>query len=164
MNKIILIGYLGGDAEEKTFANSQQKYWTFSLATTETWKDKDGNKQEQTTWHRCQIVGNYEKLVPYLAKGQQVAIMGTQRHESYEYKSNGVPVVFDNKPIKMTMSFVKVANIELVGGSKSAQPAQTTEPAQAQPAQAQPAQAASAPTQNDEPVQQPASGPDDLPF
>jgi single-strand DNA-binding protein len=118
MNLIIITGNLGQDAQEKNFQGGQ-KYWVLNVATTETWIDKDKNKQSKTTWHRCQLTGNYDNLIPYLRKGQQVAIRGLQRHELYDFKdqNNGNVVQYNDKPIKMTMSFIKVERIELLGSA-----------------------------------------------
>ena len=56
MNKVILLGNLGKDAEIRTFQNSSDKVCNFSIATTEKWKDKNtGSKQEKTQWHSIAV-------------------------------------------------------------------------------------------------------------
>ena len=164
MNLIIITGNLGQDAQEKAFPDST-KYWVLNIATTEKWNNKDGEKQEKTTWHRCQLTGKYDKLIPYLRKGQQVCVNGLQRHEQYDFKDQATnqPVMFGDKPIKMTMSFIRVNSIELLGGAKN----DTQAPAAAPQAQQAAAPQAAAPqTQAAPQVQQPAApeGADDLPF
>ncbi len=75
-NTAILIGNLGRDAEvtqtEKgTVAN-------FSIATSEKWNDRDGNRQERTEWHRIVLWGKVaESLGQYLTKGKQVCVQGS---------------------------------------------------------------------------------------
>ena len=164
MNKIIITGNLGQDAEEKQFPGGD-KYWVLNVATTERWKDKEGNKQEKTTWHRCQLTGKYDNLIPYLRKGQQIAVIGTQRHEKYEFKdrTTNSPVMYDNKPINMSMAFIKVESVELLGGPRNDNQQQAASTTQAGAAQPQAAQAGAAQTTTQQP---PPDIPvqDDLPF
>lgn len=78
LNKVALIGNLGRDPEVRTFQNGG-RVANLSLATSESWKDKDsGERRERTEWHRVVIfnealVGVAEK---YLAKGSKVYIEG----------------------------------------------------------------------------------------
>ena len=159
MNKIFLTGNLGQDAQEKSFQDGT-KYWVLNVATTEKWKNKEGEKQEKTTWHRCQLTGKYDNLIPYLKTGQQVGIFGQQRHESYNFQdqTTKTDVEFNGKPIKMSMSFVRIDNIELLGGAKSDNnQGQAAAASTAAPAAAAQPQAPAATPQN-------GSQPDDLPF
>lgn len=84
INKVILIGNLGSDPELR-YTASGTAVARFSVATTETYNDRDGNRQEQTEWHR--IVA-WRKLAEicgqYLSKGKQVYIEGRLRTTSYE--------------------------------------------------------------------------------
>jgi single-strand DNA-binding protein len=84
INKVILIGNLGSDPELR-YTASGTAVAKFNIATTETYTDKDGNRQEQTEWHR--IVA-WRKLAEicgqYLSKGKQVYIEGRLRTTSYE--------------------------------------------------------------------------------
>lgn len=76
LNKATLIGNLGKDAEMR-YTQGGQAVATFSLATTETWTDKDGQRQEKTEWHRLVLWGKQaESLNQYLIKGKQVYIEG----------------------------------------------------------------------------------------
>jgi single-strand DNA-binding protein len=86
INKVILVGHLGRDPEVMTFDNGTKKA-TFSMATTESYRDKDGNWQEQTEWHNI-VLWRYlaEKN---LIKGDQVYIEGRLRSRSYD-DANGV--------------------------------------------------------------------------
>ena len=90
VNKVILIGHLGKDPEVRVFENSQDpnkpnKVAKFSLATTETYKNKDGVKTDTTEWHNIVVRrGLAEVVEKYLKKGQQVYIEGKIKTRSYE--------------------------------------------------------------------------------
>jgi single-strand DNA-binding protein len=76
VNKVILIGNLGRDPETRYMSNGEA-VTNITLATTDTWKDKNGEKQEKTEWHRVTF---YRKLAEiageYLKKGRQVYVEG----------------------------------------------------------------------------------------
>lgn len=83
VNKVILIGNLGKDPEVR-YTQGGQPVCNFSIATSETWNDKDGNKQEKTEWHSVTVWGKQaEHCGQYLAKGRSVYVEG--RLESREY-------------------------------------------------------------------------------
>ena len=71
VNSARLIGHLGKDAEVK---GDQNPFTIFSIATTEKWKDKEGNSKEETQWHNCILSGS--ALAKYLLIGAKVAIDG----------------------------------------------------------------------------------------
>ena len=77
VNKVILVGNLGNDPESRSFANGGEVV-NLSIATSENWKDRDGNKQERTEWHRVVIfnenLGRVAKQ--YLRKGSKVYLEG----------------------------------------------------------------------------------------
>jgi single-strand DNA-binding protein len=76
VNKVILIGNLGRDPEVR-YMPSGDAVANITLATTETWKDKAGEKQEQTEWHRVAMFGKTAEIAgEYLKKGSQVYIEG----------------------------------------------------------------------------------------
>lgn len=76
LNKAILIGRLGKDPEVKTMANGEMVA-NVSLATSETWKDKAGSKQERTEWHNLVFYRRLAEIVgQYLTKGSQVYVEG----------------------------------------------------------------------------------------
>ncbi len=86
VNKVILIGNLGKDPETRTFEGGTKKA-SFSLATAESFKDKDGNKQDRTEWHNVVFWGNLVDVIgKYLKKGSQVYIEGKLTTRSYEDK------------------------------------------------------------------------------
>jgi single-strand DNA-binding protein len=104
LNKAILIGRLGKDPEVKTTSGGQS-VCTFSLATDDSYKDKDGNPVDQTDWHN---VVAWRKLADicgtYLKKGSLVMIEGKIKTRSYE--SNGV---------KKYITEITMTNLEMLG-------------------------------------------------
>ena len=89
INKVILVGNLGNDPEVR-YSQSGSAITTLSVATSESWKDKDGNQQERTEWHRVKAFGRLAEIMgEYLKKGRQVYIEGSLRTEKYTDK-NGV--------------------------------------------------------------------------
>ncbi|MBL7075068.1 single-stranded DNA-binding protein [candidate division KSB1 bacterium] len=84
VNKVILIGHLGRDPELK-FTPSGVAVTKFTLATTERWKDKDGNPQDHTEWHNIVLWRKLAEIAgEYLKKGRQVYIEGRLRTRSWE--------------------------------------------------------------------------------
>ena len=76
VNKVILVGNLGRDAELR-YTPGGAAVATLNMATTETWNDKGGQKQEKTEWHRVVFWGKVaESLTEYLTKGKQVYVEG----------------------------------------------------------------------------------------
>ncbi len=86
VNKVILVGNLGRDAELR-YTPSGAAVSKFSLATTEQWNDKSGNRQERTEWHNIDLWGKQaETLTEYLRKGKQVYIEGRLQTDEYTDK------------------------------------------------------------------------------
>lgn len=84
VNKVILIGNLGQDPELK-YLPSGKAVTNFSIATTENWKDQDGNKQEKTEWHNIVLWGRQAEIAKeYLAKGRPVYIEGRLQTRSWD--------------------------------------------------------------------------------
>lgn len=84
VNKVILIGNLGADPEVRSL-ESGVKVATINIATSESFKDKNGERQTQTEWHRVVVWrGLAEVVEKYLKKGSQVYIEGRLRTRSYE--------------------------------------------------------------------------------
>lgn len=76
VNKVILVGNLGRDAELR-YTPGGAAVATLSLATTEVWNDKGGQRQEKTEWHRVVLWGKQaETLNEYLMKGKQIYVEG----------------------------------------------------------------------------------------
>ena len=89
VNKVILLGNLGKDPELKS-TPSGMAIATFSLATTERAKDKDGNWQDRTEWHNIKAFGRTAEVVgQYLKKGRTVYIEGRIHNDSWDDKETG---------------------------------------------------------------------------
>jgi single-strand DNA-binding protein len=91
VNKVILVGNLGKDPEMRTFPNGD-RVASFSLATTDKWKDKQsGEMKEATEWHRVTFGGRLAEIVgEYLRKGSAVYVEGSIRTRRYNDK-DGTP-------------------------------------------------------------------------
>ncbi len=86
INKVILIGNLGGDPELRSTPGGTSVA-SFTLATNESWTDKDGTKQERTEWHRIVVWSRLAEICgQYLRKGSQVYIEGRLQTREWEDK------------------------------------------------------------------------------
>ena len=84
LNKVMLIGHLGKDPELK-YTPGGAAVATLSLATNESYKDKDGNQQDKTEWHRLVVWNKQAEIAAeYLKKGQQVFVEGKLQTRSWE--------------------------------------------------------------------------------
>lgn len=84
LNKVQLIGFLGANPEIR-YTTDQKAIAKFSLATSESWKGKDGQKQEHTEWHNIVIHGKLAEVVrDYLKKGSLVYLEGSIKTRSWE--------------------------------------------------------------------------------
>lgn len=89
VNKVIIVGRLGRDPEQR-FLSSGSSVTTIAVATSEKWKDQNGEAKEQTEWHRIEFFGRLADVAAeYLKKGSQVYVEGKLRTEKYTDK-NGV--------------------------------------------------------------------------
>ena len=88
VNKVILVGNLGADPESRSFANGGEVV-NLRVATSETWKDRDGNRQEKTEWHSVVIfnenLGRVAKS--YLRKGSKVYLEGQIQTRKWQDQS-----------------------------------------------------------------------------
>jgi single-strand DNA-binding protein len=86
VNKVILIGNLGKDPEIR-YTQAGEPIANFSLATSENWTDKAGQKQERTEWHRVEVFGKTAQVVrDYCTKGKQVYLEGSIRYDEWTDK------------------------------------------------------------------------------
>ena len=86
VNKVIVLGRLGQDPELKHTAGGSP-VTNFSVATNESWTDKQGQKQERTEWHRIVVWGKLAELcAQYLSKGREVYLEGRLQTRSWEDK------------------------------------------------------------------------------
>lgn len=88
MNKVILIGHLGQNPEMR-FMPDGNRVANVSMATTERWKDAQGQRQERTEWHRIVFYRRLAEIVgEYLAKGSKVMVEG--RLQTRQWEKDGV--------------------------------------------------------------------------
>lgn len=131
VNKVILVGNLGRDAELR-YTPGGAAVAKFSLATTEKWNDKSGSLQERTEWHNIDLWGKQaETLSEYLRKGKQVYVEGRLQTDEYT----------DKEGIKRKSTRVRCDRVVLLssgsggggrgadrGGEHTTSPAEPTEP------------------------------------
>jgi single-strand DNA-binding protein len=120
VNKVIVLGRLGQDPDLKQ-TNSGLSVCNFSVATSETWKDKkSGEKQEKTEWHRVVIWGKLADLAnQYLKKGSQVYIEG--RLETREWD--------DKQGIKRYTTEIIASIVQFIGGGQGEKSSKPSGPA-----------------------------------
>jgi single-strand DNA-binding protein len=106
VNKVILVGRLGRDPETR-FTGGGQAVANFSVATDETYKDKNGERQKRTEWHKIVVWGKQAEIAQqYLKKGSLVFIEG--RIQSREWQ--------DKEGQKRTSFEIVASNFRMLGG------------------------------------------------
>jgi single-strand DNA-binding protein len=109
VNKVILIGNLGKDPELR-YTPGGQPVASFSLATTERWSDKNGQRQDRTEWHNIVVWGKLAELAnQYLKKGRSAYIEGRITNRSWDDKDG-------NKKYKTE---IVASQIQFLGGQQS---------------------------------------------
>ena len=112
VNKVFLLGNLGKDVEIKQTSNGNA-IARFSLATTDRYKDKDGNWQDRTEWHNLVAFQRTAEIAnEYLKKGSKVYIEGKLQSSSWEDKETGQ---------KKYKTEVIVNDLVLLGGKQDGQ-------------------------------------------
>ena len=115
INKVILIGRLGADPELKTVTGGNNVA-RLSVATSENWTDREGQKQERTEWHRIVVWGKLAELCgKYLVKGRQVYVEGRLQTRSWE----------DKEGSKKYTTEIVANTVQFLGSNQSAE-ARTT--------------------------------------
>jgi single-strand DNA-binding protein len=110
LNKVLLIGNLGQDPEVRYLENNRVVA-NFSLATSETFTDRNGERKTETEWHRIEMWDNLARIADkYLRKGQQVYIEGKIRTQTWKDKDGN-----EKSGIR-----IKAINMTLLGGNKNA--------------------------------------------
>ena len=113
VNKVILIGNLGADPELKYTPNGAAVA-NLSLATIDTWKDNDGNKQERTEWHRVIVWKKLAEITAeYLKKGSKVYFEGRLQTRSWEDKDGVKRYTTEVGADNMVMLGQKEQSVEL---------------------------------------------------
>lgn len=110
INKVIIIGNLGGDPEVRYTPNGSAVA-NFNVATSESWKDKNtGEKKERTEWHRIVVWGKLGELCgEYLSKGRQVYLEGRLQTRSYE----------DKDGVKRYMTEIIATDVQFLGSKEA---------------------------------------------
>jgi len=125
VNKVILVGHLGKDPETRYMPNGEAVA-NFSIATSETWKDKQGEKQEKTEWHNIVAYKKLAEIVEkYVKKGSLIYVEGRITTEKWQDKEGK-----DRYTTKIVANEMK-----MLGGKPSGdqdKPAASEKPAAAQ--------------------------------
>ena len=151
VNKVILLGNLGRDAETKFTPNGAART-TFSIATSRRWKDQQtGEWREETDWHNI-VLWRQENLANYLTKGKQVYVEGRLQTRNYEDK--------DGKKVYMTEV---VADEVILLGGRGADAGASPDESHGQPG-ATPRGARRQAGSPEEPAQEYGATDDDVPF
>lgn len=107
INKVIIIGHLGADPEVKTIGNGNTVA-NMSVATSESWVDKEGQRQEKTEWHRIAAWGKLAEICgKHLHKGRQVYVEGRLQTRSWE----------DQQGQKRYMTEIVAQTVQFLGGA-----------------------------------------------
>ncbi len=107
VNKVILLGRLGKDPEVRVL-EGDRKVAKFPLATSETYKDKNGQKQENTEWHNVEFWGPVVDVIDrYVKKGDMLYVEGKIRTRSYD----------DKDGVKKYITEIVGQNLTLLGGN-----------------------------------------------
>lgn len=145
LNKVILIGRLGKDPEVRYMPNGEA-VCNFSVATSESWKDQSGQRQERTEWHNITMYRRLAEIAgQYLKKGSQVYLEGKIQTRKYT----------DKNGIERTAYDIIANEMKMLGGGSDGQQAQ---PAQGETPTPPRRQALATPAQPTEDID------DDIPF
>ncbi|CAN5221442.1 single-stranded DNA-binding protein [soil metagenome] len=108
VNKVILVGNLGADPDMR-FTPSGQGVCELRVATSESWNDKNGQRQERVEWHRIVVWGKRAEVCSkYLAKGRQVYVEGRIQTRTYDDKDGN----------KRYITEVIANDVQFLGGGK----------------------------------------------
>jgi single-strand DNA-binding protein len=108
VNKVILVGHLGADPDMR-YTPSGQGVCEMRIATSESWNDKNGQRQERTEWHRIVVWGKRAEVCSkYLAKGRQVYVEGRIQTRTYDDKEGN----------KRYITEVVAQDVQFLGGGQ----------------------------------------------
>lgn len=109
-NRVILLGNVGKDPEIR-YTQAGEPIASISLATSEKWTAKDGQKQERTEWHRCEVFGKVAQVVrDYVHKGDPLHVEGSIRYEEWTDKDGQ----------KRNTTKIRVTAVQLLGSRRDA--------------------------------------------
>jgi len=119
MNKVIIIGRVGKDPELK-YTPSGAAVCNLSVATTDRYKNKQGEKVEDTQWHNIVVWQQLAEICgKYLKKGSRVYLEGKRANRSYD----------DRDGVKKYITEIIASNMEMLGDKKETKPQQEQQPA-----------------------------------
>ena len=105
INKVIVLGRVGKDPEMKYMTNGEAVV-NFSIATSETWKDKQGEKKEKTEWHNCVAYRKLAEIIgEYVKKGSLIYVEGKLQTSSWEKEG-----------VKHYKTEINVNEMQMLGG------------------------------------------------
>ena len=117
LNKVILIGRLGKDPETRLMPNGEA-VCNFSVATSESWKDQSGQRQERTEWHNITMYRRLAEIAgQYLKKGSQVYLEGRIQSRKYQ----------DKDGVERTAYDIIANEMKMLGGGNDGQSAQSAQ-------------------------------------
>jgi single-strand DNA-binding protein len=130
VNKLILVGNVGKDPEMRYMPNGNA-VCNFSIATTESWKNKQtGEYENATEWHNCAVFGKFGEVVgKHLKKGAKVYVEGKLKTEKWNDKTSGQ----ERSAVKVTVSELQLLDSK-DGGNGQSQGGQQAPAPQQQPA------------------------------
>lgn len=124
VNKVIILGNLGADPELKYTPNGNKAICNLRVATSESFKDKGGQRQEKVEWHRVTVWGDQaENCNKYLAKGRTVYVEGRLETRSWD----------DKDGTKKYSTDIVAERVRFIGGNASGGNGQRNEPRQPNP-------------------------------
>lgn len=129
VNKVTLIGHLGKDPEIRHFENTRSVV-NFTLATSESYRDKEGNKVENTEWHNISSwsSGLNDVMMKYLHKGSPVYVEGKLRTRQYQDKENVTRYITEIVVDEMRLLGAKPATVAQMAAAPAVTYAQEPEP------------------------------------
>ena len=134
VNKVILIGNLGRDPEVRYLPDGGA-ITNVSIATTESWKDKNGEKQEKTEWHRVAFFGKLAEIAgEYLKKGSPVYVEGRLQTRKWQDKDGN-----DKYTTEIVADRMQMLGSRQGGGERDMGAERESAPRAAKPAGAKPA-------------------------
>ena len=105
LNKVLLMGHLGKDPELR-YTEAGKAVCNFSVATSGSWKDSDGNRQEKTEWHGIVVWGNQADFVQkYFQKGSAIFVEGRLQTRGWT----------DDQQVRRYVTEINASNIQFVG-------------------------------------------------
>ena len=108
VNKVIIVGTVGKDPELR-YSQSGTAICTLSVATNESWTDKQGQKQERTEWHRVQMFGRLAEIAgEYVKKGSQAYFEGSLRTDKYT----------DREGVERYATSILASEMQMLGGKR----------------------------------------------